>query len=101
MSEADVDIGIRVSAEKFDELIKTCFGKPKPGTSKWKTMMHAIETGKIQRGEIKLSSLKPGEMNMSNFGKHLSETILKNMKVDISIVKTGATFDGGPFINIL
>jgi len=50
-------------------------------------MLHAIETGKIQRGELRLSSL----------GKQLSaDTAIE--KVDISVIKVGGTFDNGPWI---
>ena len=48
---------------------------------------HAIETGKIQAGEAKLSGLR----------KELQEIF--GMEVDISIIKQGGTFDNPPFIS--
>lgn len=47
---------------------------------------HAIETGKIQAGEAKLSGLR----------KELQEIF--GMEVDISIIKQGGAFDNPPFI---
>ncbi|KAF6574688.1 nucleotidyltransferase domain-containing protein [Paenibacillus sp. EKM212P] len=43
---SDIDIAVRVSAEKFDDLIQNSFSKVKPsnpGSAKEKTMLHAIE----------------------------------------------------------
>ncbi|GGF84049.1 nucleotidyltransferase domain-containing protein [Paenibacillus aceti] len=76
---SDIDISIRVLSEKFDELIQSSFSKvkpPNPGSAKEKTMLHAIETGKIQSGEAKLSK----------FREQLQQEL--GMDVDISIIKT-------------
>jgi RHS repeat-associated protein len=48
---SDIDIGIRVSSQKFDEIIKKSFGTPNKGSALERTMNHAISTGKIQAGE--------------------------------------------------
>lgn len=61
-------------------------GTPNPGSAKERTMLHAIETGKIQAGEAKLSGLR----------KELQEIF--GMEVDISIIKQGGAFDNPPFI---
>ncbi|WP_141097562.1 nucleotidyltransferase domain-containing protein, partial [Paenibacillus aquistagni] len=85
---SDIDIAIRVPAEKFDELIQSSFSKvkpPNPGSAKEKTMLHAIETGKIQSGEAKLSK----------FREQLQQEL--GMDVDISIIKMGGPFDNPPF----
>ncbi|RAT95814.1 hypothetical protein ASG16_021125 [Brevibacillus sp. Leaf182] len=85
---SDIDIAIRVPAEKFDELIQNSFSKvkpPNPGSAKEKTMLHAIETGKIQSGEAKLS----------RFREQLQQEL--GMDVDISIIKIGGPFDNPPF----
>ena len=77
---SDIDFAIRVSPEKLDELIKDSFSKVKPpnsGFAKEKTMMHAIETGKIQSGEAKLGK----------FREQLQQELGKD--VDISIIKMG------------
>jgi hypothetical protein len=84
---SDMDIAIRVSPQRFEEIIRDQFGTPNPGSSREATMLHAIESGKIQRGELRLSSL----------GRQLSvDTAIE--KVDISVIEVGGTFDKGPWI---
>ena len=83
---SDIDIALRVSGDKFDSLINQYFKIPNPGSAKERTMLHAIETGKIQAGEAKLSGLR----------KELQEIF--GMEVDISIIKQGGAFDNPPFI---
>ena len=85
---SDIDIGIRVDEIKFSEQIKKSFGTPNPGSAKERTMLHAVETGKIQAGEAKLSGLR----------KDLQNSL--GMDVDISIIKIGGQFDNPPFISI-
>jgi len=83
---SDIDIGIRVAGDKFDDIIKSRFGTPNAGSAKERTMLHAIKTGKIQRGELGLSKL----------GKQVESEI--GMKVDLSVIRKGGAFDNGPFI---
>lgn len=49
-------------------------------------MLKAIETGKIQRGEI----------HMSTLGRKLEE--LLGFDVDLSIIRQQGPFDKGPFL---
>lgn len=72
---SDIDIAIKVTPEKFDELVNQYFKTPNPGSAKERTMLHAIETGKIQAGEAKLSGLR----------KLLQEIF--GMDVDVSIIR--------------
>ena len=85
---SDIDIAIRVTPEKFDELIQNSFNSPNPGSAKERTMLHAIETGKIQAGEAGLRGLR----------KELEQIF--GMEVDISIIKENGAFDNPPFIPI-
>ena len=85
---SDIDIAIRVTPEKFDELIQNSFNSPNPGSTKERTMLHAIETGKIQAGEAGLRGLR----------KELEQIF--GMEVDISIIKENGAFDNPPFIPI-
>ena len=85
-ASSDIDIGIRVSGKRFNEIIKSRFGTPNPGSAKERTMLHAIKTGKIQRGELGLSKL----------GKQVENQI--KMKIDLSVIRKGGPFDNGPFI---
>lgn len=52
------DIAIRVDEETFSGHIAKSFKPPNPGSTKEKTVLHAIETGKIQGGESKLRLLR-------------------------------------------
>lgn len=85
---SDIDFAIRVSPQEFDEIVKSRFGTPNPGSAKAKTMLHAIETGKVQAGEAGLRSLRV-EL----------ETLL-GMEVDISVVRIGGQFDTFPQIRV-
>ncbi|XKM13717.1 nucleotidyltransferase domain-containing protein [Orbaceae bacterium ac157xtp] len=85
---SDIDIGVRVGKDRFDELIKLYFGTPNVGSAKEKTMLHAIKTGKIQAGEAKLSKVRKEVENMLD------------MEVDISIILEGGKFDNPPYISI-
>lgn len=85
-ARSDIDFGIRVLADKFDELISARFGNPNPGSAKSKTMQHAIETGKIPAGEAGLRSLR--KQAESQLG----------IKTDLSTIRAGGPFDQGPFL---
>jgi predicted nucleotidyltransferase len=41
--DSDIDIAIRVSPERFNQLIRERFGTPNPGSAKEHTMLHALE----------------------------------------------------------
>ena len=85
---SDLDIAVRVSAEEFAELIAKRFGTPNPGSAKESTMLHAIETGKIQAGEAGLSGLR----------KQIQRII--GVDVDISVIQRGGNFDNGPTLPV-
>ena len=69
-------------------MIRERFGTPNPGSAKERTMIHAIETGKIQAGEAGLRGLR----------KELQE--ITGLDVDISIIRAGGLFDTPPMINL-
>jgi RHS repeat-associated protein len=81
---SDLYIAVRVSADDFAALIKKQFGTPNAGSAAERTMLHAIQTGKIQSGEAGLRGLR----------KQLEKCL--GMDVDISIIKRGGPFDNGP-----
>lgn len=76
------DIAIRVDEETFSGHIAKSFKPPNPDSAKEKTMLHAIETGKIQGGESKLRPLR-----------RQLEKIL-GIDVDVSIILQQGPFDG-------
>jgi len=79
--ESDIDIAIRVSPERFDQIIEEAFGTPNPGSALERTKLRAIESGLMQRGEIGLR--REGEIGIT---------------VQISVVREGGLFDVGPLI---
>ncbi|MEZ0371715.1 MAG: hypothetical protein ACAI44_21665 [Candidatus Sericytochromatia bacterium] len=83
---SDIDVAIRVSPEEFERAVRKLFNNPNPGSAKERTMLHAIRTGKIQRGEI----------DMRNLGKELASKL--GFDVDISIIRIGGPFDRGPYL---
>ncbi|WP_228039665.1 nucleotidyltransferase domain-containing protein [Dolichospermum sp. LEGE 00240] len=85
-SNSDIDFGIRVPSNKFNEILQERFGTPNPGSAKERTLKRAIETGKIQSGEAGLSPLR----------KTLENKL--GMDVDISIIRQGGPFDQKPII---
>jgi len=86
---SDIDVAIRVSPEKFNQIIKQVFKDVKPGSrsAAEKTMLHAIETGKIHRRQLGLRTL--GKDIQKEFGFP---------DVDISVIRKGGAFDQGPWI---
>jgi hypothetical protein len=86
--DSDIDLAIRVSPERFDELIKERFGTPNPGSAKERTMEWAMETGKIQAGEAGVSGVR----------RSLEAQL--GMDVDLSVIRTGGPFDNPPFIEV-
>lgn len=83
---SDIDLAIRLPQEQFDAFLKQRFKSPNPGSAKEKTMLHAIQTGKIQAGEAGLSS----------FRRQLEGEL--GMEVDLSVILKQGSFDNGPVI---
>lgn len=85
---SDIDFGIRVSPQRFDELISEGFGTPNPGSAKERTMEWAVMTGKIQAGEAGLGRVRR------------SLVAQLGIKVDLSVIRRGGPFDTPPFIGV-
>ncbi|QMU70664.1 RHS repeat-associated core domain-containing protein [Streptacidiphilus sp. P02-A3a] len=86
--ESDIDFAIRVSPERFDELIQERFGSPNPDSAKERTMEWAMRTGKIQAGEAGVGGIR----------RALAAQL--GMDVDLSVVRQGGPFDNPPFIEV-
>src|SRR5262249_20352227 len=80
-STSDVDLGIRVSPERYNQLIRERFGTPNPGSAYERTMNRAIESGKIDSGEAGLRALRKDLERI--FGRD----------VDLSVIRAGSRFD--------
>ncbi len=85
-TDSDLDIAIRVTTERFQELLHKCFGTPNPNSAKERTLLHARQTGKIQAGEAGLRVLR----------KELESDL--GIDVDLSVISLGGPFDKGPYI---
>ncbi|MEU9447069.1 nucleotidyltransferase domain-containing protein [Streptomyces sp. NPDC048304] len=86
--DSDLDLAIRVSPDRFDELIRQRFGTPNPGSAKERTMLWAMKTGKIQAGEAGVSGVR----------RALEAQL--GMDVDLSVIRQGGPFDNPPFIEV-
>lgn len=84
--DSDLDIAIRVSPQRFEEILRGRFGAPIPGSAKARTMQHARDVGKIQAGEVGLRPLR----------KELEAGL--GTAVDISVIREGGLFDQGPYV---
>lgn len=83
----DIDIAILVDDVEFERIIQERFKAPNPGSSKAETMRHAIESGKIQRGEL----------GLRGFGRALQRKY-GFVDSDISVVRRGGPTDNGPWV---
>lgn len=86
--DSDIDLAVRVTPQAFDQLIKTRFGTPNPGSAKEGTMEWAMLTGKIQAGEMGWSGLR----------KAIARQL--GMNVDLSVIEVGGEFDNPPFVEV-
>ncbi|MCH2075246.1 MAG: nucleotidyltransferase domain-containing protein [Puniceicoccaceae bacterium] len=85
---SDIDIAIRVSPEQFNAFINnpklSRLSNPNAGSNLADTRLHALETGKIQSGEARLSGLS----------RQIANDL--GIDVDLSIIRAGGQFDNGP-----
>ena len=82
-STSDLDIAIIVPEDVFAQQITEAFGTYKFGTANGRTMLHALEVGKITAGRAGLRALR----------KELEDIVA--MDVDLSIVQKNGAFDSG------
>lgn len=85
--DADIDFGVRVSPERFDELIGQRFGNPSLGSQKFETRAFAIRDGRILTGRAGLGPVRTTIARTLN---------MPESKVQISIIRAGGAFDNGP-----
>ena len=81
---SDIDIGIRVSPEKFNEEIERTFKNARNDRADTRDV--SIADGRIQTGEAKLRMLRQEIADILGFDKK---------DVQISIIKKGGKFDNG------
>lgn len=86
--DSDIDFAIRVSPERFNQLVNERFGTPNEGSAKERTMLHAMATGKIQAGEAGISGVR----------RSLERQL--GMDVDLSVIRRDGPFDNPPFVTV-
>lgn len=83
---SDFDFGVRVSPERFDELVAQQFAGAK-GAAKISTRDYSIRDGRIQTGEAGLRDVR----------RTIAQTLgVPEAKVQISVIRAGGWFDNGP-----
>ncbi len=55
--DADLDIGIRVSADRFEQMLLERLTRVKPGGDRWDTLQRARERGRLHQGEVGISGI--------------------------------------------
>jgi len=93
-SDADLDIGIRVSVEGFDRLIRDRLATVKEGGDKWKTLQRALELGRLHQGEAGISGISKEIQRLINEELGLGFT----KGVQVAVIREAGPFDQGPFI---
>ena len=81
---SDVDFGLRVPPERYDELIRKCFGDAATGEAR----DNAVARGRIFWRRAGLKDLH--DALQSDLGR----------KVDLAIIKRGGLFDGEPWLRV-
>ena len=91
---ADLDVGIRVSVERFDQLIQARLARTKQGSDRWETLQMASRQGRLHAGEAGISGVRKVIQRLIN-----EEMKLGFMKgVQVTVICEAGPFDHGPFI---
>jgi hypothetical protein len=88
--DADLDMGIRVSVEQFQRLVRDRLARVRPAGDKWATLQEAIR----HAGEAGISGIRKEIQKLIN--EELRLGFLKG--VQITVIREGGPFDQGPFI---
>ena len=92
--DADLDIGIRVSAERFDQLIRDRLARVREGSDKWETLQEAIRQGRLHAGEAGISGIRQEIQRLLNVEMNLGFA----KGVQITVIREAGPFDQGPFL---
>ena len=93
-SDADLDIGIRVSAARFDQLIQGRLARVTQGSDKWETLQEAIRQGRLHAGEAGISGVRKEIQRFLNEELNLGFA----RGVQVTVIREAGPFDQGPFI---
>jgi predicted nucleotidyltransferase len=92
--DADLDVGVRVSAEKFSQLIQDRLARIRVGSDKWETLQEAVRQGRLHAGEAGISGIRKEIQRLVNQEMNLGFT----KGVQITVICEAGPFDQGPFI---
>jgi predicted nucleotidyltransferase len=92
--DADLDIGIRVSAERFDQLIQDKLARVKEGGDKWETLREALRQGRLHAGEAGISGIRKEIQRLINEEMNLGFA----KGVQVTVIREAGPFDQGPFM---
>jgi hypothetical protein len=85
----DLDVGIRISRQQFERLVRKVYRNVNPGSARWRQMQRALETGKLPVSRAGFRAVRNA----------VSEA-LGGVKVDMSFIVKNGPFDTGPFIPV-
>jgi predicted nucleotidyltransferase len=94
--ESDLDIGIRVSAEQFNQLLREKLSRVNQGSDRWKTLQEAERRGRLHAGEAGLSGIRKEIQRLVNERMNLGFA----KGVQITVIREAGPFDRGPFIGL-
>jgi len=92
--DADLDIGIRVPAESFDQLIQDKLARVQEGSDKWSTLQEAIRQRRLHAGEAGISGIRKEIQRLINEEMNLGFA----KGVQVTVICEAGPFDQGPFI---
>ena len=91
---ADLDIGIRVSAATFDQLIQARLARVRPGSDRWETLQEAVRQGRLHSGEAGIPGIRKEIQRLINEEMNLGFA----KGVQVTVIRQAGPFDQGPFI---
>lgn len=93
-SDSDLDIGIRVSAERFHQLIQDRLARVRQGGDRWATLQEAARQGRLHSGEAGISGIRKEIQRLVNEEMNLGFA----RGVQVTVIREAGPFDHGPFI---
>jgi hypothetical protein len=91
---ADLDIGVRVAAGRFDQLIRERAARVRRGSDKWETLQEAVRQGRLHSGEAGISGVRKEIQRLINEEMNLGFA----KGVQVTVIREAGPFDQGPFI---
>jgi hypothetical protein len=93
-SDADLDIGIRVTSEKFEQLIRVRLVRTSSKTDRYETLQEALHHGRLHAGEAGISGIRKEIQRLVNVEMRLAF----EKGVQVTVIRERGPFDQGPFI---